>query len=119
TTSRISGRSVRSSAWRTTMCCRPSSSRTTTRPSGSFSTPPSVYHTAPVPTSYRLGVDIGGTFTDLVLVDEDGRVETHQLSSTPEDYGRAILDGVRALLADADLAPQQARELVHGTTVAT
>ena len=45
--------------------------------------------------SYRLGVDIGGTFTDLVLAADDGRVLTHKLSSTPDDYARAIVDGVR------------------------
>jgi N-methylhydantoinase A len=68
---------------------------------------------------YRIGVDIGGTFTDVVLMEADGTLSRHKLSSTPDDYGRAILVGIRALLAERALDPDDSEEIVHGTTVAT
>ena len=58
-----------------------------------------------------LGVDSGGTFTDLVFW-EDGEVRTHKRPSTPEDPSLAILAGIK----EAGLTPD---ELVHGSTVAT
>lgn len=60
----------------------------------------------------RLGIDSGGTFTDVVYHDESGCIRTHKLLSTPENPSRAIADGIRFLAA------HQAA-LVHGTTVAT
>ncbi len=68
---------------------------------------------------YRVGVDIGGTFTDLVIVGTDGRVATRKISSTPDDYRQAILDGMTALLRELALDPATVREVLHGTTVAT
>ena len=65
----------------------------------------------------RVGADIGGTFTDIVFLGPDGTVHAAKLLSTPDDYGRAILDGLqsdRALGGGAAIA-----EIVHGTTVAT
>jgi N-methylhydantoinase A len=62
----------------------------------------------------RLGVDIGGTFTDLVLVGSDGTVLTHKVLSTPDDFGRAIVTGVRDLLEQREA---RITEVVHGTTV--
>ena len=47
----------------------------------------------------RIGIDIGGTFTDLVAISRDGRVTTHKTASTPHDYGEGIIDGLQALLA--------------------
>src|SRR5450631_2752616 len=47
----------------------------------------------------RIGIDIGGTFTDLVAIAADGRVLTHKTASTPDDYGEGIIEGLRALLA--------------------
>ena len=67
----------------------------------------------------RVGVDIGGTFTDVVLLSDDGSVVTRKLSTTPNDYGRAVIDGIRGLLEQLGLEPERVRELVHGTTVAT
>ena len=64
----------------------------------------------------RIGVDIGGTFTDVVAVDEDGRVRLCKLPSTPEDYGRAIIDGVSHVVNGSGV---QVNEVIHGTTVAT
>ena len=49
----------------------------------------------------RLGVDIGGTFTDIVVLGPDGTVHARKVLSTPDDYSRAIEDGVTRLLADA------------------
>ena len=69
--------------------------------------------------NYRVGIDIGGTFTDIVLAGEDGSVVTRKLSSTPDDYGRAIVEGLGALLHESNIAPQRIGLVVHGTTVAT
>ena len=63
--------------------------------------------------SLRVGIDIGGTFTDLVAIDGDGRVRTHKTASTPHDYGEGIVEGLRALLADGATVG----EVLHGTTV--
>ncbi len=67
----------------------------------------------------RLGVDVGGTFTDLVLVIGDGRVATRKVLSTSGNYAEEILAGVRDLVASAGVALQDIAELIHGTTVAT
>jgi N-methylhydantoinase A len=65
--------------------------------------------------SATLGVDVGGTFTDFFLVDEEtGEARTHKVASTPDDPSRAILQGLRALVPKGGLA-----FLAHGTTVAT
>lgn len=69
--------------------------------------------------AFRLGGDIGGTFTDLVLLDTNGRVVTRKVPSTPDDYGRAILQSVESLLAELALPAAAGRDVVHGTTIAT
>ncbi|MEJ0020105.1 MAG: hydantoinase/oxoprolinase family protein [Acetobacteraceae bacterium] len=62
----------------------------------------------------RIGIDIGGTFTDLVAIRSGGQVVTHKIASTPRDYGDGIIDGLRALLAsDGDAVV----ELLHATTI--
>ncbi|MEX2616495.1 MAG: hydantoinase/oxoprolinase family protein [Alphaproteobacteria bacterium] len=67
-----------------------------------------------------IGVDTGGTFTDLVLLDrESNRQSIHKLPTTPDDPARGILDGVRALLDRAAVAPDAVDLFVHGTTLAT
>ncbi len=70
-------------------------------------------------THYRAAIDIGGTFTDFVLHGDDGSTLTHKASSTPDDYGRAIVDGLRAMAARHGFAPAAICEVIHGTTVAT
>ena len=65
----------------------------------------------------RIGVDIGGTFTDLVLVDADGAVVTLKVPSSPSDHSVAILEGLNGLLDERD--PGAISDIVHGTTVAT
>jgi N-methylhydantoinase A len=74
-------------------------------------------------TTYRIGIDVGGTFTDLVAVDESGRVVHAKASSTPDDQSLGVMQGLRVLaqavgLGRADLLAATAR-IVHGTTVAT
>src|SRR6056297_1649837 len=76
----------------------------------------SIAKTAP---SFRIGVDIGGTFTDVVALTSDGQMLTHKISSTPDDYGRAVADGIAALVALYDLDITKASDIVHATTVAT
>ena len=68
---------------------------------------------------YRLGVDIGGTFTDIVLVASDGAYWTHKVASTPDDYARGIVEGVRQLLGQKDLPAGSLHEISHGTTIAS
>ncbi len=69
--------------------------------------------------TYRLGVDIGGTFTDIVLIDEQGTLYSKKVLSTPDDYSRAIEEGTLALLADTGVSAGDITEFAHGTTVAT
>ena len=69
--------------------------------------------------SWRVGVDIGGTFTDMVAVSDDGRVLRQKVPSTPGDYSQGILDAIaNAVQADGLDRPAIA-EIVHGTTIAT
>ncbi len=68
---------------------------------------------------YRLGVDIGGTFTDIVLIGSGGAVHSKKVLSTPQDYSLAIEQGVLDLLAAIKVSPADINEFVHGTTVAT
>ncbi len=65
------------------------------------------------------GIDVGGTFTDIVLLAEDGAVHTKKILSTPDDYSRAIEDGIRQLLAETGIDAGEISEVAHGTTVAT
>ncbi|HEX2513405.1 MAG TPA: hydantoinase/oxoprolinase family protein, partial [Chloroflexota bacterium] len=74
---------------------------------------------APDSRPYRLGIDIGGTFTDLVLLREGALPVVAKVLSTPHSFARGVLDGVRALLHRAGVAPSEVADLVHGTTVAT
>ena len=67
----------------------------------------------------RLGVDVGGTFTDAVLALDDGRLVTAKAPTTPDDQSEGVLAAVRAVLARAGADPGQVREFAHGMTVAT
>ena len=68
----------------------------------------------------RIGIDIGGTFTDLIAADRDGRVlATHKLASTPDDPARAAMQGAEELLSKARLDFGDVEFCCHGTTVAT
>lgn len=69
---------------------------------------------------YRIGVDIGGTFTDVVMVDEiTGAIEVTKVSTVPADPSRGFLDGLDAAFAKTGVAPGAVAFIVHGTTIAT
>ena len=70
--------------------------------------------------TYRLGVDVGGTFTDLLLIDE-GSGETYRakVPSTPEDSSIAVLSGIEKVCGSANVNPGAITHVMHGTTVAT
>ncbi|HET9072900.1 MAG TPA: hydantoinase/oxoprolinase family protein [Acidimicrobiales bacterium] len=70
--------------------------------------------------TYRLGVDVGGTFTDVLLIDETTGV-THRAKtpSTPDDQSRGVLDGVVKACGLAGIEPSEVAQFLHGTTVAT
>lgn len=66
-----------------------------------------------------IGVDIGGTFTDIVFSDGAGTVLVKKVPSTRDDYGQAVCDGIRALSEANDVAYERVVSVVHATTVAT
>ncbi len=70
--------------------------------------------------SYRLGVDVGGTFTDLLLFDDKtGRSHKTKVPSTPDDPSRAVVNGTKDICEIANISPDQIEYFLHGTTVAT
>jgi N-methylhydantoinase A/oxoprolinase/acetone carboxylase beta subunit len=69
---------------------------------------------------YRLAVDVGGTFTDVVVADlATGRVQSGKLLTTPHDPNEAILAGVQRLLRDTGVPPRDVELFVHATTLVT
>jgi N-methylhydantoinase A len=66
-----------------------------------------------------LGVDVGGTFTDAVLVDAEGAIRTAKVLSTPSDESAAVLRAVEEVLARAGARAEQVERFAHGMTVAT
>jgi N-methylhydantoinase A len=70
--------------------------------------------------SYRLGVDVGGTFTDFLLINEsDGSTHTAKVPSTPEDSSIGVLNGVSRICDQSGVDPKDIKLVMHGTTVAT
>src|SRR5574341_2673382 len=70
--------------------------------------------------AYRLAIDIGGTFTDLVLWDESsGALRGHKILTTPRAPEEAALRGLRELCARAGITPSQITTLIHATTLVT
>jgi N-methylhydantoinase A len=70
--------------------------------------------------SYRLGVDVGGTFTDILLVDEEaGDTFRAKTSSTPADQSVGVLRGIDQVCRQAGIGLDQVGDVLHGTTVAT
>ena len=69
---------------------------------------------------HRLGVDVGGTFTDVLLLDTaSGRTWRAKTPSTPADQAEGVLRGVERVCAEAGVPPSDLDEVLHGTTVAT
>lgn len=72
---------------------------------------------------FRIGIDIGGTFTDFVVQADDGSLVTHKILSTPEDPSIALVEGLKDLAGRFGLAPEEfagsVTAIVHGTTVTT
>ena len=72
---------------------------------------------------WRIGVDVGGTFTDLVLADRTGATWVAKVPSVPSDPSRGVVAALQRVAADLDLSPQQVLEtcalFVHGSTIAT
>src|SRR5260221_14223722 len=68
--------------------------------------------------SARLAVDIGGTFTDVVL-ETDDKAHSIKVLTTPDAPERGVMEGVRAILAEAKCPPANVGLVVHGTTLAT
>jgi N-methylhydantoinase A len=70
--------------------------------------------------AYRLGVDVGGTFTDVLLMNEvSGETHTAKVPSTPEDSSVGVLNGVARICDESGVNPHDIKLVMHGTTVAT
>lgn len=70
--------------------------------------------------TFRLGVDVGGTFTDLLLINDDtGETFTAKVPSTPQDSSQGVLNGIDKICKTSGVDPKQIRYVMHGTTVAT
>ncbi len=72
---------------------------------------------------YRIGIDVGGTFTDVAAIDDDGRVVIAKAASTPADPSDGLMDGLAVLASELGLDVEtllaRTERIVHGTTVAT
>ncbi|GAH49245.1 unnamed protein product, partial [marine sediment metagenome] len=68
---------------------------------------------------FRVGVDIGGTFTDVVFISSSGDVYTEKVASTPDNYNKGIVKGLEEGFRHIGLNSSSIAEVVHGCTVAT
>ncbi|MFP6735230.1 MAG: hydantoinase/oxoprolinase family protein [Rhodospirillales bacterium] len=74
----------------------------------------------PAGRGYQLGVDVGGTFTDLLLIQEEsGRTITAKVPSTPQDSSQGVLNGIERICRLAGIEPSAIGSVMHGTTIAT
>ena len=67
----------------------------------------------------RVAADVGGTFTDIACLSEDGELSTCKIPSTPQDYARAIIEGIQTLTHSLGVGPDDLAEVSHASTVAT
>src|SRR3982750_4164311 len=72
-----------------------------------------------MPVTYRVGVDIGGTFTDIVLLGSNGSVHVKKIASSVGNYAQAIVDGLAEVFRETGLTGSAVEEIRHGTTVAS
>ena len=68
---------------------------------------------------WRVGADIGGTFTDVIALGPAGEVVAMKVPSTPPDYGAGVVTAATDVLASAAVEPAAVTAMLHGTTVAT
>jgi N-methylhydantoinase A len=68
---------------------------------------------------FRVGVDIGGTFTDIVFLGRDGTIHTKKVSSSTDNYARAIIEGLAQVFQEGDYHGASLEEVLHATTVAS
>ena len=67
-----------------------------------------------------VGVDVGGTFTDVIFADtESGRTEIHKVPTTPDDPSDGVSPAISGLYERPNIAPTEINHLLHGTTIAT
>lgn len=69
--------------------------------------------------TFRVGVDVGGTFTDVVFIGSDGTTFIKKVPSTPPNYSQGIVSGIEEVLSENELGGESIEELIHGTTVVT
>jgi N-methylhydantoinase A len=67
----------------------------------------------------RIGIDVGGTFTDAILVDGTGRLFAAKAFTTPADRSQGVIDAIRAVVTQRSVAPDQIGDIVHGSTTGT
>jgi N-methylhydantoinase A len=67
----------------------------------------------------RIGADVGGTFTDVIVIDGRGGIWTHKVPSTPPNFEEAVLNAIAHLLKESGIHGRAVRDIAHGTTVAT
>lgn len=67
----------------------------------------------------RMGVDVGGTFTDFIYVDDNGKIEVYKTSTTPHDPSIGMMEGINAICDKLKLKHEEIDEIFHGTTIAT
>ncbi len=68
---------------------------------------------------FRVAVDIGGTFTDVAFMNQQGLTYTRKLLSTPDNYTRAIVDGIQEVFDEAGIGGHDIAQFLHGCTIAT
>lgn len=67
----------------------------------------------------RIGVDVGGTFTDFIYVDDNGKIEVYKTSTTPHDPSVGMMEGINAICDKLNIDHSEIQEIFHGTTIAT
>ncbi len=67
----------------------------------------------------RMGVDVGGTFTDFIYVSDEGKIEVYKTSTTPQDPSVGMMEGINAICEKLNIRHEEIDEIFHGTTIAT